>query len=312
VLQELGACRPQDSGANVIAIDSWLTAVGWLLIDPEDTDEVAALDLDPDSSRMTLPGAVGELVHGTRPLTFRVEEALYDRAVTSATSSGPAGVLLAAVGDGLGPVITVYPDGGIGFVGPCALNWFTIPFYEHWTTAGESETPFDALIRVISDGTAMDALVTSVYGPGEEPAWDARLPDRRILDVEQTPRHVLDALEPIQIVYDVPPSWYGLSAVICTRISLGWNPCIDPAVGLTAPLRIEAFVDPVGPLDVYLLPPDGDVGLPLVHLQTIDLERHDVSGDRELRLSSTVDASQLLQGDGSSTNGNSIFTVGTR
>ncbi len=123
------------------------------------------------------------------------------------------------------------------------------------------DRPLTETLDLLYDGSPLLDELIAVSAPGEPQAsWEDQDPWNRVVDPDETPPEILDALEPFAIGLEVDESLAGaLSKAgwgICTRSSMGWNPCVPTELVLegTGPIPLDGFAVPGEPVEVWLVP----------------------------------------------------------
>jgi hypothetical protein len=122
--------------------------------------------------------------------------------------------------------------------------------------------------------------------------WSDLPADHRQLNTEDTPRATLDQLTPLDVKFQIPDAWWGLSANICTKSSMGWNTCVSLTRRIDGPITTTAYAVPGESLSVWLKDPD-TYDKRLRHVGDIASSSSEKSGEVSLVGDSTVTRAEL-------------------
>ena len=261
-LTEVGAC-PEDhdpGGDNpmplpmLLRVDPvWMTASG---VVAGSAEVVAPFENDPTihmAVELADPVPLREQV--TNPIIGT--EAVVSRLVRG--ESADATLIVGADEDARAAVIVfVTAEGQALFVGPC-WERYTRALTAFVATEEPAATPADVLTELVTnpEGALMQRLQRS-YDQEPVVPWTDRPAAERLLDIDETPKEVLDTLGVVELVVTGREAWVDVPAILCTRVvELGWNECaLFTAAAPGEPLVFLAYVDPEQPLQVVAVAPD--------------------------------------------------------
>jgi len=207
-------------------------------------------------------------------------------------------------------VVSLRPNGEIALLGDCLQYQTTEIVAAHALiaegvgTATNYPTQAEFLRGIAQgDGVAMSAFTAALdtlLSPGR--AWVDKDPDLRGLRPSEMPKEILASLEDFTVIVEVPVEWTDRSEAVCTRTSLGWNPCMHLRYGPTLEFNGMWFV-PGESLEVMLVSEDL-AWPPLATLGSIPAERLTAYQDGEpvivTVIATTVDDAIKAANDGES------------
>ena len=162
-------------------------------------------------------------------------------------------------------VVALEGEGDLTFHWNCGgtLGTCTDPQWDEvraFLAARFPDRPWTETLTLLHTGSPLlDELLTA-SATTERGSWEDEDPWRRVVDPEQTPPEILETLEPFTLDLELDePLATALSGGgwgVCTRSSMGWNPCVpaDLFVETGGPVPLDGYAVPGEAVEVWLVP----------------------------------------------------------
>jgi hypothetical protein len=151
------------------------------------------------------------------------------------------------------------PDGTHFFAGECQFEGLTAPLRS--LLGSDYDRSLDGIIGL----TDADGIRTMLAGTSQEVS-----PAPVVLNPEDAEASALQKLDVVALAVDLPATWRGANTV-CTRISEGWNECLDLAYERGSVVLIDAYLGADRQLEFWLLDDKANVIEPIQLLGKLDL-----------------------------------------
>ncbi len=148
-------------------------------------------------------------------------------------------------------------NGDLAFAGDCADRLYRQPLAAYRDAIRPGDTLLQVFIDVTTDATSnADFNDWELHqGRYEEASFEDLNPQDRQIDAEETPKSILESLQPFALDLGIPEAWVGLEAgAVCTFSPQGWNECVAfESVQEGPALTLLGFSDPGDPIEVWLI-----------------------------------------------------------
>lgn len=160
-----------------------------------------------------------------------------------------------------GLVAVEFPDGAVVFAGDCLGRVVQGDLDQFMTERGavgkERRTTWQALMAG-EPSVRRDLVASQDRGRSTPPAWSARPADERAIEGDpEVPPAIAERLRPLDVWFDANAAGLG-DRLLCGLVpELGWTTCVDPHTDGWRSWSL--LVDPDRPLQLWTVPPSGDV-----------------------------------------------------